>query len=243
MYDILKDITTHTFGLGIIDVVKISGTEDETCIETIADDKSVIIQAKLHNPSAELIGKFGMPNLNKLNILLGIPEYKDNAKISVTTKDVNGTKIPSGLHFENKVGDFKNDYRFMTEELINDRIRSTKFKGVKWNIDFEPSVVGIQRMKFMTQANSEETTFVAKTEDGDLKFFFGDHSSHSGNFVFQANVTGSFTKSYLWPIAVVNSILSLDGDKTFKFSEEGAAMITVDSGTIVYNYILPAQQK
>jgi hypothetical protein len=42
---------------------------------------------------------------------------------------------------------------------------------------------------------------------------------------------------------VVISILSLPGDKTFKISDEGAAMITVDSGIAEYNYILPAQTK
>jgi hypothetical protein len=37
--------------------------------------------------------------------------------------------------------------------------------------------------------------------------------------------------------------LSLAGDKTFKISDDGAAMITVDSGIAEYNYILPAMQK
>lgn len=243
MFDILKDIVQHTYGLGIIDVVKIVGTEDETSIETIAEDKSVIVQAKMKNPVADFIGTFGMPNLGKLNILLGIPEYKENAKISVTKKVDGADTALSGLHFENATGDFKNDYRFMAERLINEKIRPTKFKGVKWGVDFVPTAANIQRMKFMSQANSEETTFIAKTEGGDLKFYFGDHSSHSGNFVFAAGVTGSISKGYLWPVNVVNNILSLPGDKTFKFSDEGAAMITVDSGMADYLFILPAQQK
>jgi len=37
--------------------------------------------------------------------------------------------------------------------------------------------------------------------------------------------------------------LDLTGDKTFKISDDGAAMITVDSGFATYNYILPAQSK
>jgi len=45
------------------------------------------------------------------------------------------------------------------------------------------------------------------------------------------------------PVAVVISIVSLPGDKTFKISDEGAAMITVNSGIAEYNYILPAQTK
>jgi hypothetical protein len=37
--------------------------------------------------------------------------------------------------------------------------------------------------------------------------------------------------------------MDLQGDKVIKISDDGAAMITVDSGLAVYNYILPAQSK
>jgi len=106
-----------------------------------------------------------------------------------------------------------------------------------------PTVAGIQRLRFMASANSEETTFVAKTENGTLKFYFGDPSSHAGNFVFDGAVAGTLSKSWSWPVQAVIGILGLPGDKTFKISDEGAAMITVDSGLIEYSYIIPAQQK
>jgi hypothetical protein len=62
--------------------------------------------------------------------------------------------------------------------------------------------------------------------------------------VFQAGVSGSFTKTqWHWPIGVVLAILALPGDKTFKMSDEGASKITVDSGLIEYDYIIPAQTK
>jgi hypothetical protein len=35
----------------------------------------------------------------------------------------------------------------------------------------------------------------------------------------------------------------LPGDKTLKFGDEGAAMITVDSGIAEYSYIIPGQTK
>ena len=243
MLDYLKDITQHTFGLGIIDLAKVTGTEDGTEINAMAEDRSVIVQAKLHNTMPQFIGQFGLPNLGKLNILLNIPEYKEDSKLSVTHKEVNGTATPAGLHFENKSGDFKNDYRFMSAEIINEKLKSVKFRGVKWNVEFEPTVQNIQRMKFMASANSDETTFVAKTEGGALKFYFGDHSSHAGNFVFAESVKGTLNKGFLWPVAVFISIMNLPGDKTVKFSDEGAAQITVDSGMAVYEYIIPAQQK
>jgi hypothetical protein len=44
-------------------------------------------------------------------------------------------------------------------------------------------------------------------------------------------------------VGAVIAILSLPGDKELKFSDEGAAMIKVDSGIATYDYILPAQSK
>lgn len=243
MKDHLLDIVQHTHGLGVIDLVKIVGTEKETTLEAIAENRSVILQAKFKGPIAEFIGTFGMPNLGKLNTVLTIPEYKENAVISISTQDKNGETIPVGVHFENKSGDFKNDYRFMSAEIVNDKLKTVRMKQVAWNIDIVPSAASIQRLKFQASANSEENNFIAKTENGDLKFFFGDHSSHAGNFVFHSGVSGKLTKAWAWPVAVVISILSLPGDKTFKISDEGAAMITVDSGIAEYNYILPAQTK
>lgn len=243
MKDHLLDIVQHTHNLGVIDLVKITGTETDTALDAVAEDRSVILQAKFKGPVADFIGTFGMPNLGKLNTILNIPEYKEDAAITVSTQDRNGDKVPVGVHFENKIGDFKNDYRFMSSEIVNDKLKTVKFKGVKWNVDIVPTNASIQRLRFQASANSEETTFLAKTENGDLKFFFGDHSSHAGNFVFQAGVSGNLSKAWAWPVNVVISILSLPGDKTFKISDEGAAMITVDSGIADYNYILPAQTK
>ena len=240
MKDHLQDIVQHTHSLGIIDLVKVVGTDSQTTIEAVSEERSAIVQAQFHNPVPEFVGTFGMPNLGKLNTILNIPEYKEDAKLSITKKD---DGAPNGVHFENKAGDFKNDYRFMSAEIVNDKLKTVKFKGVKWGVEIEPSVAAIQRLRFQAQANSEETTFIAKVESGNLVFYFGDHSSHAGNFVFAHDVAGSLNKAWSWPVSAVISILSLAGDKMIQFSDEGAAQITVDSGLAVYNYILPAQQK
>ena len=239
MKDYLQDIVQHTHSLGIIDLVKIVGNENVTAIEAVGEERTVIVNAQFHNPVPEFIGTFGMPNLGKLNTILGIPEYKEDARLTITKKE----DAPTGIHFENSSGDFKNDYRFMSAEIVNDQLKTVKFKGVRWGVEIEPSVAAIQRLKFQAQANSGETTFIAKTENNNLMFYFGDHSSHAGNFVFAHDVAGSLTKAWSWPLAAVISILSLSGDKMIRFSDEGAAQITVDSGLAIYNYILPAQTK
>jgi len=243
MQDYLKDIVQHTQGLGTIDLVKVTGTPTETLLNSIAEDRSVILEAKFKNPVPEFVGTFGMPNLGKLKTILGIEEYRDDAQLSINKQNRNGEDVPVGIHFEKKVGDFKNDYRFMTAEVVNDKLKAVKIRAVKWHVDIVPSVQSIQRMRFMAAANSQETTFTARTENGSLKFYFGDPASHAGNFVFEANVSGNLTKNWSWPVAAVISILSLPGDKTIKISDEGATMITVDSGIADYSYIIPAQTK
>jgi hypothetical protein len=240
MRDHLLDLVEHTYKLGCIDLVKITGDDKETVIAGIAEDRSVVLEGKFSAPVADFVGNFGMPNLSKLNILLNIQEYKENAKLSITRKD---TGEADGINFENATGDFKNNYRFMVSSVVNEKLKTVKFKGVNWHIEFEPTVAAIQRLKMQASANAEELTFQAKTENGDLKFFFGDHSTHAGNFVFHPGVQGQLKRSWAWPIKTVISILDLTGDKVVHISDDGAAMITVDSGLAVYNYILPAQSK
>jgi len=45
MKDNLQDLIQYTHGLGIIDLVKIVGTAQETQISAIAEDKSVVVNS------------------------------------------------------------------------------------------------------------------------------------------------------------------------------------------------------
>jgi len=240
MRDHLLDLVEHTLDLGVINLIKITGTDAETVISGLAEDRSVVVEGKFANPVADFIGNFGMPNLSKLKILLNLQEYKENATLGITRR---ATGEPDGINFENAAGDFKNSYRLMASEIVNEKLKTVKFKGVNWHIEFEPTNASIMRLKMQAQANSEEMNFQAKTDNGNLMFFFGDHSTHAGNFVFHSGVTGQLTRSWSWPIKTFISIMDLTGDKTVRISNDGAAMITVDSGLAVYNYILPAQSK
>ena len=243
MIDILRDIVKHTHGLGFLDLVKIAGTSDETTIDSMAEDRSVILQGSFHKPQSEMVGTFGMPQLNKLDIHLKCPEYKDKAKITVLTGERNNITVPTGIHFENEKGDFKNDYRFMNAEIINEKLKTVKFKGVKWDVEIEPTVASVQRFNFQSIANTEHNSFVVRTEDGNLIFSFGDAASHGGEFVFANGVNGTLNKGWSWPVGQVLQILKLsDSAKvTLHFSNEGAMMVSVDSGLGKYQYIIPAQ--
>ena len=243
MQDLLKDIVSHTHNLGFLNIVKITGTEDKTQIDSMADDRTVIMYAETANPTPDMQGVFGMPQLNKLKYNLDCPEYKEDAKIEVVKQDRNGETIPVGLHFENAAGDFKNDYRFMNTEIINEKLKTVKFRGVKWDVEINPTVQSIQRFQFQASANTEHTTFLAKTDGGNLKFTFGDQSTHGGEFIFATGVAGNLNKGWTWPVASVLSILKIADANNAKvsFSNEGAMQIELDSGIATYKYIIPAQ--
>jgi hypothetical protein len=243
MKDILQDIVSHTQNLGFLTTVKVTGTDKTTTLNSMADDRSVIMEATTAAPYPDMIGVFGMPQLNKLKYLLDGAEYKEDAKISVTTADRNGEQVLVGLHFENKDGDFKNDYRFMNTEVINEKMKTVKFRGVKWDVEIEPTVSAVQRFNFQAGANNEHPTFLAKTDNGNLKFIFGDASTHGGEFVFAMGVNGKLDRGWTWPVLPILSILKIaDVNNTkMSLSNEGAIQITLDSGLATYKYIIPAQ--
>jgi hypothetical protein len=240
MRDYLLDLVEHTFDLGFIDLIKIDGSDQATTVDSISEDLSVVIKAEFINPIPEFIGTFGMPNLAKLKTVLNLHEYRENAKLSIS-KQADGEL--EGINFENATGDFKNSYRFMKANIINAKLRKSTFNTPAWHIEFEPTNASIQRLKWQMSANTEEPNFNAKTENGDLKFFFGDHSSHAGNFVFHSGITGQLKRNWAWPAKQFASIMDLSGDKIVRISDDGAAQITVNSGLAVYNYIIPAQSK
>ena len=246
MKDILQDIVAHTHSLGFLSLVKVSN-EEGTQIDSMAEDRSVILSAQTHSSIQEFKGTFGMPNLDKLSLHLKNPEYKDNAKIEVVQAERNGEVVPTHIHFENTTGDFQNDYRFMNKAIIEEKLKSVKFKGATWDVEVKPSVSSIGRLKLMAAAHAEEPTFNVRTEVTggvtDLVFSFGDASTHAGKFVFQNAISGSLQHTWSWPVAQVQAILNLSGDITMSISDQGAMKISVNSGMATYDYILPAQSK
>lgn len=241
MKDILQDIINHTGNIGGIELLKIVGSTTETVVSGVSDKKTVIFSGKFKAPVAEFVGTFGMPNLPKLKTILGFSEeYDENAKITVVTQKVDGADQPATIHFENKAGDFNNDYRLMDKSIVESKVKNVTFKGAKWDVDFTPSVAGITRLKKQSTLHSEDEVFKTTLKGGNLTVHFGTPSNYSGNFVFQPSLSGSLTKTLGWPVKDFITIMDLLGDKHIYISDQGVMRITVDSGIAEYEYLLPA---
>lgn len=244
MKDYLQDIIAHTGPVAGIDLIKVIGSATETTVNAVADDKSVIMTGTFKTAHPDFEGTFGMPNLDKLKTILGFDDYDTDAKITVTKINRDGADVPSAIHFETKNGDFSNDYRLMTKSVVEEKVKNAKLAITPtWAVSFTPSVASIQRLKKQAQANSEEKNFTTETVNGELKVKFGDHSTHSGSFVFEASPGGKLARPLAWPVEQVLTILAMTGDKTFKISDQGLAEITVENGISTYSYLFPAQSK
>lgn len=241
MRDNLKDIIEHTVSLGNIEVLKVIGTASDTIIKTTSVDRAVVATGRFKTANPDFVGTFGMPNLGKLKTILGFDEYDETAVISMTRQNSGAVSVPAAIHFETVGGDFVNDYRLMSQAVVEERVPDVAFAGAAWVFDFEPKMANIQRMKKQAQANSEEEDFRVKTDNGNLKIYFGNLSTHSGNFVLESGISGKLQHSWSWPVKSFLSIMDLSGDKRVYMSDQGAMRITVDSGLADWEYLLPAK--
>ena len=137
--DIVQDIVKHTAGLGFITSVKVTGTDESTTLDAMDADRTVILQAKLHNTVEEFNGEFGLGNLGFLAGVTALGNYQtDDATVEVVARDRNGVSSPDHLMFKDADGN-TDQYRFMSKEIIEQTLQTVKFKGVEWDVTLEPT--------------------------------------------------------------------------------------------------------
>lgn len=241
--DIFQDIINHTHALGFLDLIKLTGDKDHTKIDSIKSDHKVLLLGKTNEYFLNENDIIGIGQLGKLKYLLDCAEYKEDPEINFIRDKRNDEDVIVAVHFENASGDFKNDFSFMSKQIISEKIKSASFKtSIKWDVELEPSIQSIQRFVFQAQTNPECLTFLPKVENNKLKFIFGDKSTHNGEFIFANGISGKLAKEHTWPIAEVLAILKISDNNNclMSISDQGALKITLESGLAVYEYIIPA---
>jgi hypothetical protein len=242
--DIVQDVVKHTAGLGFITSVKVTGTDESTTLDAMDADRTVILQAKLHNNVTEFTGEFGLGNLGFLAGVSALQNYQaEDATVDVVSRERNGVSVPDHLMFKDKDGN-TDQYRFMSKEIIEQTLQTVKFKGVEWDVTFEPTKAKVAELQAVAGIyGGIEPNFTVKTVDGNLIITVGAaDGSFTGKRTFAMNVNGEITEGYAWPLNQVLAILKLgmSGACVMQISKKGALMISVDSGIGKYDYILPA---
>jgi hypothetical protein len=241
MIDQLKEIIAYTHALEFLNLVKVTGTTTSTELTAIDPEKSVVLYSKFNDVIPEFEGIFGLHDLKRLNVILNIPEYRENAFVQITKQVREGVDTPVGISFANAARDFRNDYRFMSQEIIEIQMPSKTRKPITWDLSFEPAQLSISRLKYQAAAASTaELNFQTIMKGNDLIFSIGDHSTHTGDFVFAHNVKGKLKSTKDWNLKHVLDILNLAGDKKVDISDHGAMQITVNSGLAEHSYTVLA---
>lgn len=241
MRDYLLDIVKHTLPLGAFTQLRIDGENDGTAISATETEKQLVLKAKTHGSIPAFTGTFGIPNLSLLNTLLNIPEYNETASIQLVTKNDGDTAIPFNIHFENAAGDFKNDFRLMSQRVIESAEPKLSMRA-NFPVEFVPGANSIQRLKYQVSAHPDEKVVQFDVNNGEIRASVGDASSHSGTFVFHSGVNKTAKYSFAAPSAFVLGALNMAGDKKICMGDLGI-MISVDSGLANYDYIIPMVTK
>ncbi len=243
--DTLKDVLRHTHALGIYEMVKVTGTMEETEIETVDADKTVILKGKLKSPVADFVGNtVGLSRMGTLARFLEYPGFtEDTATVEVVTQKRNDEDVPAEVKFVDENGTDAH-YRFMAAEIVNQQLKAINFKGATYDVEINPTAKMLKDLNFFSSALDLEDTFTPKTEGGNLYFLIGEAGSDRTKVKVAEAVTGDLTHDFQWPLAIVLKIcrLSENANVTMSFNQKGLLQIVVDSGMGEYTYLLPASK-
>lgn len=240
----ILDIVKHTGDLGFIEVIKVSGEENETIVEAMDKNRTVTIKGKLLKALPEFSGECGMANLSILKGLLTYPNFKaDGASITVKRREQGSDSGAEEIVFKDEKGQTAS-YRLMNSKHIPSQ---AKFLGT-WDIEVTPTVSKIKEFQALAGIyGSVETNFFVKVVDKELRFYIGEENSsmHRAFLTIAEDVEGSISGDLMWPIAQVLSIMKLGQDENLKISlcVRGALKISMTSPFAEYDFILPARKK
>lgn len=241
MKDIIFDIVKQTSGLGVIDLIKVTGTTTETQVDAVDQDKTVVLSAKLHTPSPTLEGEFGMGNLGLLNGICNMYN-RDGGEVEIVKANQRGVTVPETILFKDADGNVDR-YRLMSKEIVDHQLETVKFKGAKWDVTFEPTKVKVQELAQAAGIYSGiEPTFTFKAENGNLAIILGSESIGYSKRIFAVNQGAGLRDGLTFPLGQFLTILKscMGGVCVLSISNQGACQISVDTGIGLYNYILPA---
>jgi len=245
MRDVLLDIIRQTNGL--MECLKISGTDKVTLIKGCDSEKTLFVEAELKNVVSEFEGEFGISNMSLLNGLLNFANYRtSDAVFSVKKMERNGQNTVEKFEFRNAVTGNDADFRMMDPRHIPEQ--ATIPTNIPWDVEFSPSKSKISEFSQLASLYAEvDKCFGIRTVKGDLQFFIGDEensSSHRASMVFENGASGELKGNLSWTTAQFLSIMKLSGNNptTMKVTNRGVLLISVETAHGIYNYFLRANR-
>lgn len=243
MRDILSDLVRQTSSM--FDVIKITGTTEDTKIQAVDKEKTLFLQARL--PSIpEFYGEFGVSNLRLLEGLLDFTSYKvDGASITVERAEKNNKgETVTALVFRdaNKKGA---TYRTMSPEMVGEQ---AVIANIPWDVTVTPQRAKVAEFTQLAGLFGEvERHFNPITEDGALLFCIGASggSNHRVSMVFEPVVEGEIKAAMNFSTPQFLSVIKNAGQNptTMRICERGVLGLTVTTQHGSYNYYIRARRE
>ncbi|RYD41108.1 MAG: hypothetical protein EOP83_34315 [Verrucomicrobiaceae bacterium] len=244
----IADVVKQTIGL--VDILKVTGTAEETRIQGVDANKTLFIEAYLREPLSELSGEFGITNLNMLRGLLDFATYRtEKSTFSVKRmmiRDRDGElnrETVEQFEFRDGTTGAGADFRCMSPDRVPDQ---ADIKNVPWDITIKPSKSKISEFQQLASLYSDvDKNFGAKTENGNLLFFFGDDNSstHRASMVFESGVEGSLNAGLQWSAAQLIQVLKLaNSEGRIRITSRGVLSVEVETTHGSYKYFLRAMR-
>lgn len=243
MRETLTDVLRQCGGL--FNVLKVTGTDSETKVSAVNEDKTTFVKVTMKTPIPEFAGEFGVSNLGLLNGLLNFSSYRaTGASFNVKRKMLNGTEIVEQLEFRdaNKTGA---TFRLMSAELAGEQI---ELRGtIPWEIEFNPDKSKLAEFTTLANLYNEvEKTFAPKSDDGNLIFLVGldNSSTHNASMVFEEGITGVIKGDLRYSTPQFLSVLKLAGQNPAKVSitSRGVMKVAVETEYATYDYYLRSER-
>jgi hypothetical protein len=243
--DILKDVLKHTHGLGIFEMVKITGDLEQTEIQTVDPEKTVIFKGKTVNPVPDFVdATLGLSRMGVLQGYLNYPGFdNEDATVEVVKQERNGEEVPTEVAFKSTDGNDAN-YRFMLADVVNQQMKDITFKGAEFNVNIVPTAKNLKDLNYFNGIlGAYEATFSPKTDGTELTFHIGDGVSDRAKVHINGDIDGSITRDWKWPLDIVLKILRLSDSANcvMSINDQGLMQIKVLSGLGEYTYLLPAK--
>lgn len=247
MRDVIADVVKQTIGL--INIIKVTGSDKETRIQAVDDNKTLFVEAYLREPIPEFSGEFGIGNLPLLRGLLDFASYRAaTASFSVKRmmiRDRNGDLNQETVEqFEFRDGNGAGaDFRCMSPDRVPDQ---AEIKNVPWDVTIVPNKSKIAEFQQLASLYADvDKNFGAKTENGNLLFFFGDDNSstHRASMVFEGGVEGSLNAGLQWSATQLIQVLKLvNGEGRIRITSRGVLSVEVETTHGSYKYFLRAMR-
>lgn len=239
----LSDIVRQTASL--FKFIRVSGTDTETIVSGVSEDKRLFLQATTKSSIQEFKGEFAVTNLPLLNSLLNFASYNADGSSFVVKREHPVKDTVTSFEINDPTGKGAK-FRTSSPEVAGERAIIGK---IDWDVSILPAKAKIAEFAQLGPLfSSVDDHFSVQIIDDALVFRVGaDNSSttHCVDIVFAQDITGVITGEPLFSTKTFLGLLKIAGSypATLTVSSKGLMSVSYETELVNYNYYMRAKKK